>query len=80
MGEHDQAVAAYHQALDAARETGRRFLEAAVLDHLGDVYAETGDVAAAVRSWRGTLTIMAELSMGDRDAVAEKLRRMESAR
>lgn len=47
VGDHEQAIGCYRQALVTVRETGHRCAEGETLIRLGDSHCSAGDLAAA---------------------------------
>ena len=56
-GDHAQAVAAHHEALDASQRTGNRELSATAMLNIGLAHHMAGELAQAVPFYRQSLTL-----------------------
>ena len=76
LGEQDQAISCYQQALALAREwktpMARRML-ASVLTDFGDACRATRDPSEAVGAWQRALQILDDLRLPDSLGVRERL-------
>ena len=72
MGEHDQAIGYYLEALKLYEETSNRPLAASGWMNLGDAYVVVNQHDAARHAWQTSLTILDDL--GSPDAAAVRLR------
>ncbi|WP_282102473.1 tetratricopeptide repeat protein [Micromonospora sp. D75] len=75
LGEYEDAVDCFRQALALFAEIGDRHAEGIVLDHLGDTWAAAGRADAARDAWRRSLALYEELGHADAEAVRRKLHR-----
>ncbi len=71
LGDQQQALRYYEQALPISREVGNRSGEAATLTNIGLVYADLGDKQQALRYYEQALPISREV--GDRSGEATTL-------
>jgi hypothetical protein len=58
LGDQDEAVQCFLHAVSLDREMGNRFDLAMVLAHLGETYAETGDISGARDAWTESAAIL----------------------
>ncbi|MEP7291416.1 MAG: tetratricopeptide repeat protein [Chloroflexota bacterium] len=65
LGESDEAIRAYEEALDLSRAGNDRQSEAMVLYKLGYAQLDSGDASTAVKSWEDALTQFRELGRRD---------------
>jgi DNA-binding SARP family transcriptional activator len=73
LGHHAEAIDCYRRALGLYRGEGDRYGEAASLSDLGDVYARTGDLPVAQRTWQQAVAIMDDLGHPDVKRIRIKL-------
>ena len=73
IGQDDEAIRCYHQAISDYRQVGDRPGEAATLTRLGQAHHSRADMNAAEDSWRRALEILSDLRLPDADVVLEKL-------
>jgi hypothetical protein len=73
LGDHDEAVSCYLQALAIHREVGGVWAEPALLVGLGDAQLALGDIAAARDSWQEALTLLEGLPNADDQPVRARL-------
>jgi tetratricopeptide (TPR) repeat protein len=73
LGNYDDAIGSFTTAVAGFARSGDRWLEANSTDHLADVYAVAGNLAAAAASWHRVLAIMTELEHPGINAVRAKL-------
>ena len=65
LGESDEAISAYQEALDLSRAGGDTENEALALYKLGYAQLDSGDASTAVKSWEDALTQFRELGKRD---------------
>ena len=73
LGEHQRAVACYHNALDLYEKLGSRHPQADTLIRLGNTHRDAGDIPAAHRCWRRALPILDDLGHPDADVLRARL-------
>ncbi|WP_331740278.1 tetratricopeptide repeat protein (plasmid) [Streptomyces sp. NBC_00015] len=74
LGQYDEAVAAYGNALALYRQLDAPRLRAITLMHLGDTHLSAGHPEAAHAAWTEALDAMDELGDADAEQLAEPLR------
>jgi tetratricopeptide (TPR) repeat protein len=79
LGEHQQALASYRNALQIHRELREDYDESLVLDHLGDTYRACGRPDAARTAWRDALSILDLLDHPDAKRITVKLAELDES-
>lgn len=75
LGRHQEAVICYHNALDLFGKLNDRYMQAQILNHLGDTYHASHDTPAAHDTWHRALRILDQLRHHDADTLRSKMRR-----
>lgn len=73
LGETNEALDCYRQALKLHRTVGHRYDEAYVLIHIGEAHAATGEDHLAAETWRAALAILTELDHPDAEPLRARL-------
>ncbi len=73
LGEPHEAIRSCEMALSLLQESGHRLMEAEILTHCGDAYAETGARRSAEGMWRRALAIYNEVNQPEADQIRSRL-------
>jgi tetratricopeptide (TPR) repeat protein len=73
QGRHDDAMTAYRTGLALARQAADTYIQADLLNRIGDLRAAAGDRAGARDAWWESVTIFETMGSGESAAVRAKL-------
>jgi tetratricopeptide (TPR) repeat protein len=76
LGHYRDAISSYREALGICQGIGEAWLQAAILDHLGDAYLGAADPTAARDAWKEALAILEDLRQPGSEQVRAKIEKI----